>query len=73
MKYAVEVEVDQFQDKALKTKAKLQEVSVVNILTAIINSAVQVATNALIADALNTKLSKMKAGLALAKLEAMEE
>lgn len=73
MKYTIEVDVDQFQDKVLKAKAKLQEVSPKDYLMGIVDTEVSSALNKLVDDALKTKLGKMSTGLALAKLEAMDE
>ena len=72
MKYTITVEVDQFRDRALRARAKMKEISVEDVLTEIVNDKVIVAADTMVADALNTKLSGMSAGLALAQLEAME-
>ena len=73
MIYTIEVEINQFQDKAIRAKAAQQSVSPEDILTGIVNNKVIEQANAMVADALNTKLSKMDAGLALARLEAMDD
>lgn len=72
-KYTIEVETDEFQEKALKRKAKLQEVSTEKVLSDIVNAIVEDDLNFLVEDALKTKLSKMPAGKALAILESMDE
>jgi len=72
-KYTLEVEVDEFQDKALKRKAKMKDMSAEDILMNIVAGNVQDELNEMVVDALNTKLSKMPAGKALAIIEAMDE
>jgi len=72
MKYTIDVEVNQFQDKVLRAKAVQQETSVEDVLTDVINKKVSEHADAMIADALNTKLTKMDKGRALAILQSMD-
>lgn len=73
MIYTIKVELNQFQDNQLKAKAALREKSVDEVLTALVQAKVNEQADAYVEDALKTKLSKMSAGLALAKLNAMDE
>ncbi len=72
MKYTIDIEVNDFQDKQLRAKAKMKEVSPKDILGEIVADKVIAELNAMIDDVLNTKLSKIDAGLALARLDAMD-
>jgi len=72
-KYTIEIEIDEFEDKALKRRAKMKEIKAEDVLKEIVNDVVVNQLDELVADALNTKLTKMPAGKALAILESMED
>ena len=73
MDYNIVVTVNQFQDKVIKARAKMKEISAQQVVSDLVNEKVTEHADAMIADALNTKLSKMTSGMALAKLDAMDE
>ena len=71
-KYTIEIEVDEFQEKELKRRAKLKEIAPDIMLSDIVNVSAHDILEEMVNDELNRKLTKIPAGRALSFLEVMD-
>ncbi len=72
MIYNIDIEVDEFQDKQIRKRAAMQEISPEDVLVGYFEVKIKPQVDDLINDELNGKIDALSKGRALAYLDAMD-
>ncbi len=72
MIYEIEIEVDEFQDRQIRKRAAMKEISVEDVLVDYFNIKIKPQVDDLIEDELNDKIAALGKGRSLAYLEALD-